>query len=330
MAHHGDLATSSDLLGFPNISQLARVHRPRLSIMTPPPPSSITLQPLSAPATSEVTLSSPRPDGERTVNEYVETPFRPNDVLQSAAKTVLGGSSKHATTTNTDLIRGTDVRLSSSSARDPHHQTLHLPIGQHHNNNKSTTRSSSSKRVVTKQPGATATFKKEAAPAGSTQRVGDAGTSGDCFRGSIICPECGRCRCESCRKPRPLPSRWLCNNACFCSAETTLDYASCLCCVKGLFYHCSKDYELDRDGTSCADDPCSCGPHRLKARWGCLGVLSLVLPCLWCYWPLRGCVGLCEKCYARYSSQGCRCEPRHPKLTDVTPEKRLLDTSPDF
>ena len=316
MAHHGGLAHQTS--ASPSLQQpssvppprppLPRVHRPRMAIMTPTPPT-IILQPLgshttttttttttAAPASpvrrqppSEVTLSAPRPDGDRAVNEYVETPFRPAPSEQPAKKLVEG------------------------RREPPHHHALHLPI---HNPPK-------------KKP---VTFKKETP--GSSSSGGDAGTSGgDCFRGSIICPECGRCRCESCRQPRPLPSRWLCNNTCFCSAETSLDYASCLCCVKGLFYHCSKDYELDRDdgSASCADDPCSCGPHRLLARWGCLAALSLVLPCLWCYWPLRGCVELCERCYARYSSQGCRCEPRRdPKLSDVTPEKRLLDSSPDF
>jgi protein sprouty family protein 2 len=327
MAHHGGLAQETP--ASPSVQQqqqssfppprppMARVHRPRPAIMTPPPPTTIILQPLGTstspspilttsrrrqqqqqqqpPPAAEVTLAAPRPDGERTVNEYVETPFRP---ASEQPEKNLG-----------DLVR------EELSHDPPHHHALHLP--------------------VTKQPGAAVTFKKDA-PTGSSgvSAPGVPGTSaGDCFRGSIICPECGRCRCESCRKPRRLPSRWLCNNACICSAETSLDYASCLCCIKGFFYHCCKDYELDHDdGTaSCADEPCSCGPHRFLARWGCLAAVSLVLPCLWCYWPLKGCVGLCEKCYAGYSSQGCRCEPRRdPKLSDVTPEKRLLDSSPDF
>ncbi|XP_021929151.1 protein sprouty, partial [Zootermopsis nevadensis] len=231
-------------------------------------------------------------------NEYVETPFRP---ASEQSEKNLGD------------------RVSEERPLDtPHHHPLHLP--------------------VTKQPGvaAAASVKKDA-PGSSSSGVSapaDAGTSaGNCFRGSIVCPECERCRCNSCRNPRPLPSRWLCNNACFCSAETSLDYASCLCCVKGFFYHCSKDYELDHDdgSASCADDPCSCGPRRCLARWGCLAAVSLVLPCLWCYWPLKGCVGLCEKCYVGYSNKGCRCEPRRdPRISDVTPEKRLLDSSPDF
>ncbi|KAJ9591655.1 hypothetical protein L9F63_001800 [Diploptera punctata] len=177
MAHHGGLAheTSASLQQPSSVPPprppVPRVHRPRMAIMTPPPPTTIILQPLGSttttpaspvrrqPPPAEVTLTAPRPDGDRAVNEYVETPFRP--------------------------------AAASEQRRDPpHHQALHLPI---HNPAK-------------KKP---VTFKKDTP--GSSSSGGDAGTSGgDCFRGSIICPECGRCRCESCRQPRPLPSRWLC------------------------------------------------------------------------------------------------------------------------
>ncbi|KAJ3658775.1 hypothetical protein Zmor_010496 [Zophobas morio] len=161
---------------------------------------------------------------------------------------------------------------------------------------------------VTKQP-ATASFSKEPAAAECVARP------------SIVCPECSRCRCESCQQPRPLPQRWVCNDGCLLSADSVVDYASCLCCVKAMFYHCS---EAD-GGESCADYPCGCGPDRRKARWGCLGALSFVLPCLWLYWPLRGCKHVVELCYARHSRTGCRCRPPL-----ATPEKRLLDSSPDF
>ncbi|XP_063222727.1 protein sprouty [Bacillus rossius redtenbacheri] len=269
MAHHGSVAQQT-------ATPLPRVHRP------PAAPAA----PAAAAARSEpevVTLASPRPDGDRTVNEYVETPFRSSEAAGAGA------------------------------GAESHHQALHLPVGKE-------------RGVVRKQPGAATTFKKERAGAGAA-----AGSRGaECYSGSIICPDCGRCRCEACRQPRPLPSRWLCDNACFCSAEAAVDHASCVCCVKALFYHCSKDYELERDGdgTSCADSPCSCAPHRRWARWGCLAALSAALPCLWCYWPLRGCLHVCERCYARFGSQGCRCAP--PARQDLTPEKRLLDSSSDF
>ncbi|XP_010850126.1 PREDICTED: protein sprouty homolog 3, partial [Bison bison bison] len=57
----------------------------------------------------------------------------------------------------------------------------------------------------------------------------------------FICEECGRCKCVLCTAARPLPACWLCNQRCLCSAESLLDYGTCLCCVKGLFYHCSTD-----------------------------------------------------------------------------------------
>lgn len=127
----------------------------------------------------------------------------------------------------------------------------------------------------------------------------------------ITCPRCDRCRCEQCQSPRPLPQTWVCNKTCLCSAESIIDYASCLCCAKALFYHCARDNDMDCDdssGTPCVDNPCSCGPYKRTQRWGWLGALSLVLPCLWCYWPMRGCVALCEKCYGKFARRGCRCQ----------------------
>lgn len=160
---------------------------------------------------------------------------------------------------------------------------------------------------VTKQP-ATATFSKDHHHDGHTKP-------------SIMCAGCGRCRCRWCQQPTPLPSRWICNNQCFCSADACIDYVSCLCCVKGLYYHCS-----DSDGgSSCADDPCGCTPDKRTARWGCLAALSFVLPCLWLYWPLQCCKSAVEVCYSRRSSKGCDCPPL------ATPEKRLLENnSPDL
>lgn len=75
---------------------------------------------------------------------------------------------------------------------------------------------------------------------------------------------------------------------CGVEAEELIDYASCMCCVKGIFYHCTKD---SCDEGQLADEPCSCsGPLSSCApRWGCLAILSLFLPCLWCYLPATGC-----------------------------------------
>ncbi|XP_061389185.1 protein sprouty [Musca vetustissima] len=137
------------------------------------------------------------------------------------------------------------------------------------------------------------------------------GSEGPSSLNPITCPRCERCRCEQCQSPRPLPQTWVCNKTCLCSAESIIDYASCLCCAKALFYHCARDNDMDCDdgsGTPCVDNPCSCGPYKRTQRWGWLGALSLVLPCLWCYWPMRACVAACEKCYGRFARRGCRCQ----------------------
>ncbi|XP_072941561.1 protein sprouty homolog 2 [Epargyreus clarus] len=120
---------------------------------------------------------------------------------------------------------------------------------------------------------------------------------------SILCETCGRCRCEQCARPRPLPSRWLCGS-CLCSAEACVDYASCMCCVKALFYHCGSGEEE-------AGEPCACGP-----RLACVGALALPLPCLWLYWPLRACAAAGAAAYARCRRSGCRC-PEPPPLSSI-------------
>ncbi|NXD37356.1 SPY3 protein, partial [Copsychus sechellarum] len=120
---------------------------------------------------------------------------------------------------------------------------------------------------------------------------------------ALRCEACGRCRCPRCTAARGLPSCWLCNQRCLCSADSLLDYGTCLCCVKGLFYHCSTD-----DEDTCADEPCSCGPGACCARWAAMSALSLLLPCLCCYFPTLGCLKLCQRGYDGLKRPGCRCQ----------------------
>lgn len=119
----------------------------------------------------------------------------------------------------------------------------------------------------------------------------------------FICERCGRCKCLKCRSPRDLPSCWVCNQRCLCSPESLLEYGTCLCCVKGLFYHCSA--EDDEDG--CADRPCSCSSTRSCSRFSAMALLSLCLPCLCCYPPSRLCLALCRYSHDRATRPGCRC-----------------------
>lgn len=270
-----------------------------------------------------VSLTQPRPDVQRTTNEYVETPFRPVCHASGDGSVVVDKSSD----VGGDKSDSHHQQRTSSVLNRHDRHMLNFPIN--HNNNKKVVRN---RGVVTKQPGASATFKKDSASSGAAS-AGPSGSDAqtEC---SIICRECGKCRCDACRQPRPMPSLWLCNNFCYCSVESCVDYASCLCCVKGLMYHCAT---RDGDDDTCADDPCSCGPHRLIGRWACLGFTSLLLPCLCCYWPLKGVAAACESCYARCTTRGCRCETsrhhhHHPthQSTELTPEKRLLDSSPEY
>jgi len=147
---------------------------------------------------------------------------------------------------------------------------------------------------------------------------------------SIICGDCGKCRCASCRSARPLPSTWLCHNACLCSAEAVLDTVSCMCCVKAGMYHCAEALVKDPDtrDETWIDKPCSCSGNKWCLRWSCLAMLSVPLPCLLCYPVLKGLSKLTERCYQAATTQGCQCtqEGGHPGPASpaADSQKRLL------
>ncbi|KAM6893576.1 protein sprouty homolog 2 [Xenentodon cancila] len=116
------------------------------------------------------------------------------------------------------------------------------------------------------------------------------------------CGNCGRCMCPQCRRPRVLPSCWLCSQRCVCSPHSVVEYGTCVCCVKALFYHCSSD-----DEDTCADKPFSCSQSHCCVRWTTISFLSLLFPCLMCYLPAKGCLAACQSCYGRCARPGCRC-----------------------
>ncbi|KAF3420124.1 hypothetical protein E2986_08498 [Frieseomelitta varia] len=303
---------------------------------------------------SEVSLTVPRPDGERAINEYVEAPFKhganqERRVIDDDQKRGIGADCPKIDRRHRQKgsgggggVGGVVVADASVAATHRLHASRTQAFRGLIASGTNPTVSAGSipantvaPNAVTKQP---VSFTKEPANSLASRTYDPAGLS-------IMCNFCGRCRCESCREPPPLPSKWLCNNKCFCSAETILDYASCLCCVKGLFYHCvdgngggGGGSGIGEAASNCADEPCSCTGSRRASRWACLGALTLVMPCLLCYWPFKGCVALCEVCYARHAAQGCRCNPNtignagnrhHPIASDIgdsrDPEKRLLD-----
>ncbi|XP_058530197.1 sprouty-related, EVH1 domain-containing protein 3 isoform X2 [Ochotona princeps] len=88
---------------------------------------------------------------------------------------------------------------------------------------------------------------------------------------------------------------------------------SCLWCAESLLYHCLSDAEGD------FSDPCACEPGhpRPAARWAALAALSLAVPCLCCYAPLRACHWVAARC----GCAGCggrheeAARPRHIRRT---------------
>ena len=275
----------------------------RISSTSRPLPPSPASERNTSPVSTDsdvISLSQPRPDGERLRNEYIETPLKGG----------LGAVPLHA-----------ETHIHFRGCLHDHLALVPIP------SSPSLKRLQKPRRSLPAQPAATA-FAKDSGESTSAL-VSQTCQINSSKEDSIICPDCSRCRCQSCRSPRKLPSRWLCGDKCLCSAESFVDYASCLCCVKGLFYHCSSDDDVCEDddssdcgqharGGSCADAPCSCAPsHHRLARWGCLASLSLVLPCLLCYWPLRGGVKMVDLCYQRCTRTGCRCDQAASSTTAV-------------
>lgn len=77
---------------------------------------------------------------------------------------------------------------------------------------------------------------------------------------------------------------------------------SCSCCASAVLYHCMTNGE----GSDPPPHPCSCNisdKNNCK-RWTVLSFLSVVIPCLWCYWPLM----ICHRCTVRCGCCGARHE----------------------
>jgi hypothetical protein len=252
-----------------------------------------------------LTLAGQRRDGPRPQNEYVDSPHV--TTLQNKQLTPHNQSRvRHNTTT----VNNNNHHVLTLSDRVP-------PAGSPH----------STEPVFVQPPPSTLPHLKAVVHKDNVDKEpkepGSGGTdSGEMeHTDSIICSRCGKCRCGACTQPRELPSRWLCANKCECSAQRAVDVVSCLCCVQCVFYHSFKDSEAGEDEPSSADDPCGCcdSPHCCR-RWMCLGLLSLCLPCLCLYWPLRGGLGLATALYNRCTRRGCHCRKDRPPSMG----KRLL------
>ncbi|XP_044749349.1 sprouty-related, EVH1 domain-containing protein 2 [Coccinella septempunctata] len=69
--------------------------------------------------------------------------------------------------------------------------------------------------------------------------------------------------------------------------KSTINKLTCMGCVHCVCYHCAADAEGEF-----APQPCACdcvNDESCVRRWICLTFLSIFLPCLWCYPPLKMC-----------------------------------------
>lgn len=84
--------------------------------------------------------------------------------------------------------------------------------------------------------------------------------------------------------------------------KTAIENVSGMLCARCMLYHCMKDSEGET-----ASHPCSCTAESgCTKRWIGLALLSLLVPCLWCYPPLRAChwIGVsCRLCGGKHKPQ---------------------------
>ena len=87
-------------------------------------------------------------------------------------------------------------------------------------------------------------------------------------------------------------------------ARSTVETVTCLSCAKCLLYHCMSDSEGDYG----AGHPCDCsseGGGTWGRRWLGLTLLSILVPCLCCYFPLMACYkggAACSLCGGRHQA----------------------------
>lgn len=78
-----------------------------------------------------------------------------------------------------------------------------------------------------------------------------------------------------------------------------IDYCSCMCCVKALFYHCGKGSE---EKVAEEENICSCDEPGVACmkRWGILSLLTCCMPLLLFYAPLKGIQKVTQKLKRRF------------------------------
>lgn len=129
--------------------------------------------------------------------------------------------------------------------------------------------------------------------------VGGMGTDSPC--GGLGTVMKTRLRCRYCQEF--YTEEWNTRGACEYAPDcfrSMIDRIPGLQCARGLVYHCMSDSEGDTVAHPC---DCSAVDGACTKRWFGLALLSLLVPCLWCYPPLKAChvVGVsCGLCGNRH------------------------------
>lgn len=96
----------------------------------------------------------------------------------------------------------------------------------------------------------------------------------------------GRQRCRYCQEfyLEEENKKGVCEYAPDCM-RTAVDGLACIRCARCMLYHCMADAEGDF-----VQHPCECNRDEgCGRRWLGLALLSILVPCLWLYPPLRAC-----------------------------------------
>ncbi|XP_039997737.1 protein sprouty homolog 2 [Xiphias gladius] len=243
-------------------------------------------------------VSSP---GSRTSGQQETQDERPNS-LHNLHSLTQHGNTNTSTSSREGVLRPSSVEDSQSSAR--------TSMGSTSSGQRLLSSPAGGDQIIRAQPKRAELNSEELKPLSESRPVvAVPGSGGYKNRGkhSDKCENCGKCQCSECRRPRALPFCWTCGRRCMCSVQSAVEYGTCVCCVKGLFYHCSSD-----DEDTCADKPFSCTQSHCCVRWTTVSLLSLLFPCLLCYLPAKGCVAVCQSCYDRVTRPGCRCKNTKP------------------
>lgn len=240
--------------------------------------------------------------GSRTSGQQETREERPNNLRNLHSLTQHGNTNAS--------ISSREAVLRPSSAEDSQ-SSIRTSVGSTSSGQRLLSSPASGDQIIRTQPKRSELNSEELKPLNDESRVVVAvpGSGAHKSQGKHFstCEDCGRCQCSECSRPRVLPSCWMCGRRCVCSAQSAVEYGTCVCCIKGLFYHCSSD-----DEDTCADKPFSCTQSHCCVRWTTVSLLSLLFPCLLCYLPAKGCVAVCQSCYDRIARPGCRCKNSNP------------------